>query len=60
MGIDTRIFSTDTFPVPNTWVFEKFLNLEEKLAGQSIRKNHDRMKIEKEGGLDEIQDNYRS
>jgi len=36
MGIDTRIFSTDTFPVPNTWVFEKFLNLEEKLAGQSV------------------------
>jgi hypothetical protein len=36
MGIDTRIFSTDTFPVPNTWVFEKFLNLSEKLAGQSV------------------------
>lgn len=36
MGIDTRIFSTDTFPVPNTWVFEKFLNLKERLTGQSV------------------------
>jgi len=36
MGIDTRIFSTDTFPVPNTWVFEKFLNLSERLTGQSV------------------------
>lgn len=36
MGIDTRIFSIDTFPVPNSWVFEKFLNLSEKLAGQSV------------------------
>ena len=36
MGIDTRVFSTDTFPVPNTWVFEKFLNLPERLAGQSV------------------------
>lgn len=36
MGIDTRIFSTETFPVPNTWVFEKFLNLPERLAGQTV------------------------
>ena len=36
MGIDTRIFRTDTFPVPNEWVFEKLLNLSEKLEGQTV------------------------
>ncbi len=29
-------FNIDTFPVPNEWIFEKFLNLNEKLTGQSV------------------------
>jgi hypothetical protein len=29
-------FHMDTFPVPSEWVFEKFLNLNEKLEGQSV------------------------
>lgn len=29
-------FNIDTFPVPSEWVFEKFLNLQEKLTGQSV------------------------
>jgi hypothetical protein len=36
MGFRTLTFTTDTFPVPNEWIFEKFLNLEEKLTGQSV------------------------
>jgi hypothetical protein len=36
MGLSTKVFNTDTFPVPNEWIFEKFLNLEEKLTGQSV------------------------
>lgn len=36
MGLSTRVFTTDTFPVPNEWVFENFLNLNEKLEGQSV------------------------
>jgi hypothetical protein len=36
MGISTRIFTTENFPVPSTWIFEKFLNLPEKLEGQNV------------------------
>ena len=36
MGLNTLIFTTETFPVPNEWVFEKFLNLKERLSGQSV------------------------
>jgi len=36
MGFRTLTFTTDTFPVPNEWIFETFLNLEEKLTGQSV------------------------
>lgn len=36
MGISTQVFNTETFPVPDTWIFEKFLNLPEKLEGQSV------------------------
>jgi hypothetical protein len=36
MGFRTLTFTTDTFPVPNEWIFEKFLNLSEKLIGQSV------------------------
>lgn len=36
MGFKTITFTTDTFPVPNEWIFEKFLNLNEKLTGQSV------------------------
>jgi hypothetical protein len=36
MGISTQVFNTDTFPVPNEWIFEKFLNISEKLTGQSV------------------------
>jgi len=36
MSIRTKIFTTDNFPVPSEWIFEKFLNLKEKLTGQSV------------------------
>jgi|GEM_PF-1626411 len=36
MGLSTQVFTTDTFPVPNEWIFENFLNLDEKLEGQSV------------------------
>lgn len=36
MGISTKVFNTDTFPVPNEWIFEKFLNINEPLTGQSV------------------------
>jgi hypothetical protein len=36
MAISTTIFTTETFPVPTTWIFEKFLNLTEALTGQTI------------------------
>lgn len=36
MAFRTLYFTTDTFPVPNEWIFEKFLNLSEKLTGQSV------------------------
>ena len=36
MGLSTQVFTTDTFPVPNEWIFENFLNLPEKLEGQSV------------------------
>jgi hypothetical protein len=31
-----KIYSIDTFPVPYEWLFEKLLNLSEKLTGQSV------------------------
>lgn len=36
MGLSTQVFTTDTFPVPNEWIFENFLNINEKLEGQSV------------------------
>lgn len=36
MGFKTITFTTDTFPISNEWIFEKFLNLTEKLIGQSV------------------------
>lgn len=36
MGLSTKIYDTETFPVPNEWIFEKFLNLPEPLTGQSV------------------------
>tara|TARA_R110002153_G_scaffold65327_2_gene174790 strand:- start:6419 stop:7393 length:975 start_codon:yes stop_codon:yes gene_type:complete len=36
MGLSTKVFNTETFPVPNEWIFEKFLNLQERLTGQSV------------------------
>lgn len=36
MGFRTLTFTTDTFPVPNEWIFETFLSLTEKLIGQSV------------------------
>jgi len=30
------MFTTENFPVPNEWIFEKFLNLNEKLTGQAV------------------------
>ena len=36
MGINTIIHSIGTFPVPSEWIFEKLLNLTERLAGQSV------------------------
>jgi len=35
--ISTNIFTTDNFPVPNEWIFEKLLNLSEKLQGQTVK-----------------------
>jgi hypothetical protein len=31
-----KIYSIDTFPVPYEWLFEKLLNISEKLTGQSV------------------------
>jgi hypothetical protein len=31
-----KIYSIDTFPVPYEWIFEKLLNLSDKLIGQSV------------------------
>lgn len=36
MSFGNLRYSIDTFPVPSEWVFEKFLNLDEKLIGQSV------------------------
>jgi len=36
MGFNTIKYKTNEFPVPNEWIFENFLNLPEKLIGQSV------------------------
>lgn len=36
MGFSTIKHKTDSFPVPSEWIFENFLNLSEKLTGQSV------------------------
>lgn len=36
MGLRTRVFNTDTFPVPNEWLFQKLLSINEQLTGQSV------------------------
>ena len=36
MAISTKVFDTDSFPVPNEWIFETFLSLGEKLEGQTV------------------------
>jgi hypothetical protein len=36
MGFSTIKHKTNDFPVPNEWIFENFLNLPEKLGGQSV------------------------